>query len=86
MDEWAHVPDVHLACLGPACDVIWPRKWGEWLSGRESLGTHTIYTAKVWDGTIFEDRVLIQVITIIVVRVRVVALWQCEPCGLNNRK
>lgn len=85
MDEWAHVPDVHLACLGPARDVIWPRWWGEWLPGGKRLGAHTIYAAKVWDGAIFEDRVLIQVVTIIVVRVRVVALWQCESCRLNRK-
>ena len=85
MDEWAYVPDVHLACLGPARDVIWPRWWRKWLTGRKGLGAHTIYAAKVWDGAIFENRVLIQVITIVVRVVRVVALWECESCGPTRK-
>lgn len=79
VDERAHVPDVHFAGLGPARDIIWPRQRGEWSPRRKRLGTHTIYATKVWDGAIFEDGVLVQIVTIVVIRVGVITLWQRGP-------
>ena len=87
MDEWAHVPDMHFACLAPARDIIRRRWWGEWLPGMKRLCAHAIYATKMWYGTIFEDGVLVQVVTVItiVTVVVIVALWQCEHCGGTKR-
>lgn len=75
VDEWAHVPYMHFTSIGPARDIIWRSRRGEWLSGRKRLRAHTIYAAEVWDGAMFEDSVLIQVVTVLIVVVRVIALW-----------
>jgi len=72
MNERVHVPDMHFACLGPGRDIIGCRWWGEWLPGRERLCAHAIYAAKMWNGAIFEDGVLVQIVTVIIVVVVIV--------------
>src|SRR5713226_2268601 len=86
IDEWAYVPNVDLASLGPARNIVWPRRWGQWLPGWKRLCAHTIYAARVWYRAILEDGVLIQVVTIIIIVIIVIALWQCEPCEVKQKQ
>jgi len=66
VDERTYIPDMHLACLGPARNVIWRRRRGQRLPGRKRLCAHTIHAAKMWDGAMLEYGVLIQIISVVV--------------------